>query len=363
MDKKEIIKNVFIKYLLDQKGYHYSQKEEPHSLRLDVSDLKNKAVIQIYNTGKVVIQGKVSPLKNELEEFKLEFEKNPTAFIGKPITERPAVSRYTIVNEELQNRIKEGIKSLTDVTVEEKIPDHAKHYILSIKRKNCSATVTQFKNGTLLIQGKTNELFESICSIIEEIASPSLNEVVLRFISEDEERLKTISSLLTPELLSTAEKTLKSIIGEGLYEFLNEHDKKYALSTFCLKLLSSNLNIEFPEYTCIVMPLSKAYEGYVKKVLVYLGIVKEEELKRKDWNFGKVWRNQEYKKFVGSNKYHQSHLEKLENELDFSRHFIMHSDAEKVAHIYSLGEAKEKIDRIAKVMKETFNYFKDHFIL
>ncbi|MCD6094325.1 type II toxin-antitoxin system RnlA family toxin [bacterium] len=362
MDKKEIIKNVFMKYI-DQKGYHYSEKEESHSLRLDVSDLKNKAVIQIYNTGRIVIQGKASPLKDELEKFKAEFEQNPVAFTGKPITEKPIVSRYSIVNEELQNIIKERIKSLTDVTIEEKIPDHAKHYILSIKRKNCSATVTQFKNGTLLIQGKTNELFDKICSLIEELASPSLNEVVLRFISENEEKLSNISSLLTPELLSEAENTLKSKLGIDLYEFLNEHDKKYALSTFCLELLSSKLNIELPEYTCIVMPLSKAFEGYLKKILVYIGIVREEDFKKKGWSFGKVWRNQEYKKFVGSNKYHQSHLEKLENELDFSRHFIMHSDAEKVARIYSLDEAKEKIDRIAKVMKETFDYFKDHFIL
>lgn len=363
MDKKEIIKNVFIKYLLDQKEYHYSQKEESHSLRLDVSDLKNKAVIQIYNTGKVVIQGKASSLKDELEKFKAEFEQNPVSFTDKVITEKPIVSRYSIVNEELQDRIKEEIKSLDEITIEEKIPDRNKHYVFSIKRGTSTTTVTQFKNGTLLIQGKTNELFDKICSLIEELASPSLNEVVLRFISENEEKLLNISSLLTPELLSGAKKTLKSKLGEDLYEFLNEHDKKYALSTFCLESLSSKLRVELPEYTCIVMPFSKAFEGYLKKILVYIGIVKEEDFKKKDWSFGKVWRNQEYKKFVGSNKYHQSYLEKLENELDFSRHFIMHSDAEKIAHIHSLDKAKEKIERIAKAMKETFDYFKDYFIL
>lgn len=346
--QQQILQN-FINYFT-QNNLHYKQDEIPHGIKLDVSDLTNKATVIIYNTGTVSIQGSDSPLKDRLERFKGNIR-------------YPAIlactQKYIVLARDLQNAIREELRNIPNIESEEKKVTPSKVYCLSLKKDLFQATVTQFTNGTILIQGKADDLFNDVCDRIEHIAQPSLQEVATRFISFDEDKVNNFAKACSPELIETARGKAKICLDEQLFDFLDDHDKKYVVAAFCLKLRQ----IPLPEYSPIVMPLSKAFEGFTKKVLISLNLADKAETKKPDWNFGKVWGSQEYRDFIRKDVYHKNFLEKLKAEIPFSRHMFMHSDEDPSAQLDTYEKAEQKINEIANIMKETYRYFASKNVL
>lgn len=64
-----------VRSYVEQKGWHYSETEEYNEkpiLRIDVfnGSAANRTVVKVYHTGKILIQGKVSTIRSELNELK-----------------------------------------------------------------------------------------------------------------------------------------------------------------------------------------------------------------------------------------------------------------------------------------------------
>ena len=170
----------------DSKNYQVKQDKESNNLRIDISNLHEKTIVKIYNTGTVQIQGRQNALKTEMENLKAQYEENPKSFLGYEKRDIKAyATRYDIMLPELRTKIKDSLNTLEETVEITENASYAIEYRAKINRNKVSITLTQYNNGTLLLQGKTDKLFDDSCDLIEKIANPSDEEVIARFKSFD----------------------------------------------------------------------------------------------------------------------------------------------------------------------------------
>ena len=354
------IAKIFTDYC-NSKGYQVKPSKESNNLRIDMSNLSERTIVNIYHTGTVLVQGKQNLLREEMENLKKEFETNPKSFFGAEAREiKSCATRYDIMITDLRTKIKESLSALEARVEITKNPKPAIEYSAKIIRNSSSLTLTQFNNGTLLLQGKTDNLFDNSCDLIEKIANPSDKEVVARFISCDKENLELFAVRYTPQLIELAESNVKNKIG-NVYEYLEPYDRKWFVASECLCLSK----IPLPEFSPLVMPASKAFEGFVKKLLVGIGLFDINYFKTKNENFSALCdTNHPKRKLIcNKDKHADTMLRKVDSCVKIYRHFMMHSDESKITKVDSQKEAEEKVNRIFADTKEIFNYFNDLYSL
>ena len=345
----------------NSKNYQVKQSEEANNLRLDVSNLRERTIVKIYYNNTVQVQGKQNSLKAEMETLKATFEANPQSFIrGEKQEIKACATRYDIMLSELRTKIKESLNTLEATLEIAESPGSTIEYRAKITRNGSSLTLTQFNNGTLLLQGKTDKVFDDSCDLIEKIANPSDKEVIARFISSDEKNLEVFAAKYTPKLIALAEGNVKKKIGD-VYDYLEPYDRKWFVASECLCLTA----IPLPEFSPLVMPASKAFEGFAKKILVGIGLFEPDYFKKKNTNFSALYDNNNPKRMTICDKdmHANTMLKKIGVCLDTNRNFMMHSDESKITKVDSQKEAEEKVNSIFKDTKEIFDYFNDLFNL
>jgi hypothetical protein len=339
-----------------EKGYQVKQIEKENNFRLDVSNLRERTIVNIFFTGTINIQGQDNSIKREMEDLKVKIESNPQIVVDINIKKPQAVTtKYDIMLPEIRDRIK-GLLNTIDSTVEiTNKPTDAIAYRAKLNRKGFSLTVTQFNNGTLMLQGKEDTLHNDCCDLVEKVANPSDKDVIARFISRDEESLRLFTAKYTPDLIAIAEKNVKDKIGDA-YNYLEPYDKKYFVAAETL-LLSG---IPLPEYSPIVMPASKAFEGLAKKLVVGIGLCPIETTNFSILNDKK---NSTRINLCNKEKHCDTFLIDLSVAIKKHRHFMMHSDDSKVTKVDTLHEAEEKLKEVYKETKKFFDYFNSVFNL
>ena len=356
----ETIVNLFMGYC-EGKSYQVQQSEEADNIRLEISNLSDRAIVKIYNTGTVVVQGKQNSLKKEMNTLKGDFEANPQSFIGEEVAEiKACATRYDIMLPAIRTEVKESLDALEARLKFTENPKSGIEYRAKITRNDSSLTLTQFNNGTLLLQGKTDKLFDSSCDLIERIANPSDKEVIARFISSNEENLELFEAKYTHQLLGIAEDNVKEKIGD-VYEYLEPHDQKWFVASECLCLTK----IPLPEFSPLVMPASKAFEGFAKKLLIGIGLFESDHFKTKKGNFSFLNNTANPKREAICDKYMDADtfLKKISVGLNTNRNFMMHSDDRKITKIDNRGDAETKVDMIFADTKEIFRYFNEIYNL
>jgi len=265
-------------------------------------------------------------------------------------------ARYAVISPELGHLIRQKLETIGAVRENEVNGDA---YDVSLTRSGASVRVRRFSNGTLLVQGAGTSTWDEACTAIEGLVSPGIVEVATRFVSASQEETDRVAGLLTPKLQEDAQCELRGRLGPA-FDFMTEWDQKYLLSS--LVLLRSGL--EVPEYSCMVMPASKAFEGYAREVFLQLGVIKKEETQKKAWTVLQVFKkdqagkyeNPDLQKYVSQGKYRGAYLDKLRNDLDFYRNFMMHSDDASITKVTTLDAAKEIVERVVKSLQESFKF-------
>lgn len=345
----------------NSKHYQIEQSEELNNLRIDISNLSERTIVKVYYSSTIQIQGKQNALKSEMEALKVKFEADPQSFLGYEIPEetKACATRYDIMVPILRTKVKESLNMLGTVEFTESQKTDVE-YRAKIARNEFSLTVTQFKNGTLLLQGKTDKLFNDNCDLIERTANPSDKEVIARFISCDEEKVKIFTAKYTPALITMAENNVKKKIGD-VFKYLEPYDKKWFVASECLCLTT----IPLPEFSPLVMPASKAFEGFAKKLIVGIALVAVDHFKKREANFSPLSdsNNLARKTICQRDKHVDTMLKKIDVCLKTNRHFMMHSDDSKITKVDSQEQAEEKVNSIFKETKEIFDYFNDLFNL
>jgi len=119
--------------------------------------------------------------------------------------------------------------------------------------------------------------------------------------------------------------------------------------------------VPLPEFSPLVMPASKSFEGFAKKLLVSIGLFDKDHFKTKNASFSYLNdpTNPKRKAICDKEKYAETMLKRLSVCLDTNRNFMMHSDESKITKINSQEEAEEKVRTVFKDTKEIFDYFRD----
>ncbi|GAG59402.1 unnamed protein product, partial [marine sediment metagenome] len=330
-------------------------KDANNDWRLVISNFKERTILIIYHTNKIVLGGPNNKLKEEFKNLKTKFESNPQDFLGHEVAEIKAYTvRYDIMLLKLRKEIKESL-NMPETTVDiTECPTSAIEYRAKITRNDSSLTLTQFNIGTLLLQGKTNTLFNDSCDLIEKIANPSDKEVIARFISSDEKNLEFFAAKYTPALIDLAERNVKGKIG-NVYKYLEPYDQKWFIASECLCLTK----IPLPEFSPLVMPASKSFEGFAKKLLVDIGLFEPDYFKTKNASFSPLndVNNPKRKTVCQKEKYVDTYLKRISLDLDMFRNFMMHSDDSKVTKVETLEDALSEVEKIFEETKEIFDYF------
>lgn len=355
----EAIAKVFLDYCTNKK-YQAELSEEANNLRIDISNLSERTIVKIYNNNRIQIQGKQNMLNDEMDALKAKLEADPQSVIGHAISEVKACATiYDIMLPDLRVKVRSSLVSLGAIEITNN-PSSAIEYRAKITKKDFSMTLTQYNNGTLLLQGKNDSLFDECCTIIEKIADPSDKEVIARFISNNEASLEQLAAKYTPQLLEVAENNVKNKIG-GVYGYLESYDRKWFVASECLCITK----IPLPEYSPFVMPASKAFEGFAKKLLVGIGLFDPAYFKQKSANFSALndTANPKRKSICDKEKYADTMLKKISLCLETNRNFMMHSDESKITKINTQEEAEKKVNEIFGETRMIFEYFSDIYKL
>ena len=358
----EKIAKVFDEYC-QRKNYQVNMKETTdNDLRLEISNFKERTIVMIYHTSKIVIQGPQNALRAEMESLKADFEKDPSSFLAVKVPDSKAcATRYDIMLPSLREVVKDNLDDIHDANVSiSDNPSRNVEYSARVQRGSSIVTLTQYSNGTLLLQGKDDAIFDETCDLIDTLCDPSEKEVVSRFISSDEESLRIFAAQYTPELVSLAEDRTKELLGD-VYDFLEPYDQKWFVASECISMT----DIPLPEYSPVVMPASKAFEGFSKKLLLSIGLFPADHFKNKTANFSNLHdpNNPLRKAICSKDKYADTMLKKLALCIDTNRNFMLHSDDARVTKIESPKEAREKLDIIIGETREIFNYFNNLYQL
>jgi hypothetical protein len=172
--------------------------------------------------------------------------------------------------------------------------------------------------------------------------------------SSDEKNLELFVAKYTPQLIELAENNVKNKIANA-YEYLEPYDQKWFIASECLCLTK----IPLPEFSPLVMPASKAFEGFVKKLLIGIGLVDADYFKTSYSNFSALnnMNDQKRRSICNKEKQADTMLKKIDLCLKTNRHFWMHSDESKITKVGSQEEAEEKVNSIFRDTKEIFDYF------
>jgi len=352
----------FIQKYCKEKGWNTKPTEQTNAIRIDVSNIKERTIINVYNTGTIQVQGAENNLKKEVLAFKSEFDADPEKFVKN--LDKGAEScfaRYHIIDSNTQQKIKELVVQIAEKN-EDCVAEDKTHIIFSVRliRSNTNIRITQFTNGTLSLQGKKDSLFDDCCEVIEKEGDPITEEVAARFVSQNEENLKSFVNRFTPQVIKEAKDNVLQSIGEA-YNYLEEYDKKYIISSECLRLCK----IELPEYSGVVMPASKALEGFAQKLLVDIGLYTTGYFNKRDSNFKKLAykTDSDRKKICDQNNNNDAFLERLNNSIKLYRNFMMHSDGSSDTKVETYDGANEKIRNIYSAINEVYGHFDEVYNL
>ena len=344
------------KYCSDKKYTIKKTKKQGH-MRIDVSNLRERINLTLYETGSLVVGGSPTlPLKNEFEDLKKQIEESPELLDGlKQQKVKSVGSKYNILLEEVRNHIKNHYNEITHSIEIIDTPTPSEEYRAKLTQEKYSLSITQYKNGTLFLQGKEDLLYHQTCDLIERIATPSDHEVIVRFIASNEEAIENFSIKYTPKLTEQAETVIKKYMPD-IYNFLNIHDLKWLIASESLRII----NIPLPEFSPIVMPASKAFEGFIKKLLITIGFYPPNHFNSKSSSFSYLndRNHAERKKLETVESHAGTYLDKIGVCLDTNRNFMMHSDGSVITKIDKYDEATNKLDKIYEDMRDIYNYFK-----
>jgi len=330
-----------------------------YGIQYKVCDRRDSVNLNLFmkagKTSKVVFQSPNSKLQDQLREFVSALARaKPT---GMDAIKENCCAKYSVQDAILRDKIKELFSSLCSTS--EQTTTEYEQYSLVLSDGSDRVRLRQFKNGTLIIQGLKCGLWDRICTTVEEHAGASVSEIATRFISKSEAEVDQFVAIVSPKLVENGENRAKEFLKDA-YNSLSEWDKKYIVSSLCL--LESKLSL--PEYSCMVMPAAKGFEGFVKQLAVEMNWVGKREVEAKGWNFGEIWdrqngrfKNQKVQDYVSKVKHRDKYIDKLRNQMDFNRNFMMHSDSSQVTKVENLENAQKIVTNILETVLESFKYF------
>lgn len=343
----------------DQNLQIFSEQKIEHGQQLTIVDQSARVPINFFTTGTISVQGKNSELKSKLQEW--ANLRRSSASSGHSVASTGQMdnnnrsSRYIVPPAQFQTIRTEVIDQFQAVVSYRSTTQEAEVYRAEIQRGAERVTATQFQTGTLFVQGRSSSLFEDLCDALDQRLSQSFADRAVRFLPED-----TAQSTRTVLESTTVEKDAwlwaRTQLSSEVFEFLWTHDRQTVASGAGILMAVRETRRELEEFSPVVMPFGKTFEGFIAKLSVHLDLVTEEKIKESVENITiGAW--------IAVLAEQTPDLRRYGFAVDAikaawgSRNKCMHADPKQPMPIRSLEEAAQEIDSILRGMKKAYDVY------
>jgi len=153
-------------------------------------------------------------------------------------------------------------------------------------------------------------------------------------------------------------------IGRGTYLFLDNNQRKLLHDSLLIKTIFTAsdsykiFNSLLNDFSIMVFPLAKGFEGYIKKLFLTIGLITEKEIKDDPYkSIGKIINNEDKLKMKLIDKKRYKSIPKLLSvQWDLSRNIIFHYDLDQ-PEIINKEDAFKKIEDIYETIRKSYKAF------
>jgi len=255
-----------------------SQKDIDHGYQVIVTDGRVQLRVSFYDTGKIVVQGTPCEMKSVLTDWAnlTQAGRNTGSTDGTPPPPN-RVAKYLVIPDNIE-KIHQVIRELPGEVLEREIGGPAEVYRVEVRYEGHKVTITQYSSGTLMVQGRSSAQFDAVCEALDQHLSQSFVNRATRFIPEEEEPSAVAAYLDKPEAENEATQWLLEQIGRDVLTFLYDNDQRTLLAAAGVRNAFKNERRRMPDYSVVVMPFAKAFEGFLMRLAVHLELTTEDVL-------------------------------------------------------------------------------------
>jgi ribonuclease HIII len=264
-------------------------------------------------------------------------------------------------------KVKQLLLGLSPRTIVQEAPGQSLIFRIDMykdtERAKERVVASQYKNGTLQVQGK-GALFDSVCLQLQTALLQSFAERGTQFVPESE-RHTLFEHMNRPQTERIALEWAYKYLGEQGFELLEMNDRETYLSGAGLFLSIQEMNLQLPDYSIVVMPFARAYEGFIIQLAVQLGITTQESIlaNAKGMKIGEYLK-QIKDKIERTDKTRYGHLiDTLQSAWRGVRNKVMHSDPANPHPYTQLRDAEQDIQAIHRAISLGYGYLVERGIL
>lgn len=315
--------------------------------------------INVYETGKIHAHGKPSDFLDFVKGWiKLQTDERTMHTQRENSLNANRTSKYKLSTENIEkvrNDIMENFHEFTTIITKN---EPAEFYRLEINQDAEKVFVTQFSSGTLLIQNKNNFIFDRVCDLLDSHITQTYEDRTRSFIP-DSPSLEVVSQYIdqNPRSENDAVNWLQKKLNKDVLDFLCQKDHQTLKSAAGVYLAIQNSKSILEDYSVIVMPFAKVYEGFIIELAINLGLTDREKIKE---NLSEVQISKwigEIKTRIPDNRRYSLISNSLISAWD-CRNKTMHSDPEyPLGIISSLIDADKEISMIIRAMEQAHRLF------
>ena len=224
-------------------------------------------------------------------------------------------------------------------------------YKLRIEKYKIPLTVTQFNNGTILLQGIDSFIVSKILSIIQEINPITEKENALMYVPEKEQEAVSEAIDAVPDIFTDLYLEAKSRVSEKAFEFLFDNDKQTLVSAIGILKAIKEADLDIPLYNPVLYPFAKTFEGFVIRLMIekcfftYNQYQGNPEIAK----IGNALREKKFEKYIRDVKRDGNVLGKLKVVWEDLRCDELHSDPAKNPQIINLTDVQQVENRIGEI--------------
>ena len=212
-------------YLAEASLELLEEREIDYGRQFKISNGTDICSVNVYTSGKIMVGGKRTALKQQTEEWK-NLQQAQVDVSVQQVDDYAAQNRTTkfIVAQAKIDKVRSFIQALHgEITWREGQLDQAQVYQAEIRANGDKVVVTQYHTGTLMVQGRASNLFELVCDQLDRKLSQSIADRATRYIPEVS-RQAALDQMSQPGVEKTALDWLIKRLGQDVYDFLHPHD-------------------------------------------------------------------------------------------------------------------------------------------
>lgn len=342
---------------LQEKGWAiFNQNDIEHGRQVIVTDGSVRLPVNFYHTGKILVQGKTSEMKTALTEWANLHQAGLGSELEDAFARQNRVAKYLVIPDNIE-RIYRVIQELPGEVIQKETKGPAELSRTEARHEQYRVTITQYKSGTLIVQGLSSPYFDKVCESLDEHLTQSFSDRAARFIVGETERTAAAAYLEKPEAENEAFEWLLEQIDRSMLNFLYENDRRTLLAAAGVRNVFQKTKQLLPDYSVVVMPFAKSLEGFLMRLAVHLELTTEHALKQRanEIEIGN-WLNTIDLRIPDKKRYGEIH-----SSLDAAwqcRHKALHSDfVHPLSTLATLAEAEQEIATILRAMTRAYRLF------